>query len=277
MMQRDEKFRLNSKEKSKLHNRRLMLLFYLLRSPCYNSVTRAHSGLPACMAEDLLLQLGQLRSFCMVCVLLSGRRTQVTLPVHVTNTGKPVYKDHPREPRRGFIDNEPPYDNGFVTFMLQSICPSLFDKDEEGSGFSGLQMLAFMDIARRNTGNIPGDDEDGYQLDVNLYELCHDMTTYDGGMVDFVVENICPLVFGDEEKGSHWPGSGPDISTFTDLVQALSPKVIFQILIRAMVESTCKSESKGQRLDSFCRFHRDGIKVSGLDGGSGSGSGSGEW
>ncbi|XP_030845429.1 uncharacterized protein LOC115925528 [Strongylocentrotus purpuratus] len=130
--------------------------------------------------------------------------------------------------------------------------------------------------ARSKTSDIPGDDEDGYQLDVNLYELCHNLTTYDGGMVDFVVENICPLVFGDEEEGSHWPGSGPEILTFTDLVQALTPNFIYQRLIRAMVESTCKSEGKGQRLDSFCRFHRDGIEVSGVDGGSGSGSGSGD-
>ncbi|XP_030845378.1 peroxisomal membrane protein PEX16 [Strongylocentrotus purpuratus] len=40
MMQRDEKSKLNSKEKSELHNRKMMLLFYLLRSPCYNTVTR---------------------------------------------------------------------------------------------------------------------------------------------------------------------------------------------------------------------------------------------
>lgn len=40
MMKQEKKVRFNSKEKAELVNRRLMLLFYLLRSPCYNSLTK---------------------------------------------------------------------------------------------------------------------------------------------------------------------------------------------------------------------------------------------
>ncbi|XP_071493219.1 peroxisomal membrane protein PEX16-like [Diadema antillarum] len=41
MMKRDQKVRLTSKEKTHLVNRRLMLLIYLMRSPCYNVFTRS--------------------------------------------------------------------------------------------------------------------------------------------------------------------------------------------------------------------------------------------
>nr|XP_054761774.1 peroxisomal membrane protein PEX16-like [Lytechinus pictus] len=51
MMQRDEKSKFTSKEKSELYNRKLMLLFYLLRSPCYNTITRTR-------LESLLKSVG---------------------------------------------------------------------------------------------------------------------------------------------------------------------------------------------------------------------------
>nr|XP_054761285.1 peroxisomal membrane protein PEX16-like [Lytechinus pictus] len=51
MMQRNEKSKFTSKEKSELYNRKLMLLFYLLRSPCYNTITRTR-------LESLLKSVG---------------------------------------------------------------------------------------------------------------------------------------------------------------------------------------------------------------------------
>ncbi|XP_003724877.2 cell wall protein IFF6 [Strongylocentrotus purpuratus] len=153
-----------------------------------------------------------------------------------------------------------------------------------------LALIIFGVSARTNAlpypGDIPGDDEDGYNVGIPFSEVCHRAFTdnepkYDIGFVNYMVDSICPFVSDNGEKGSgkgsvYWSGYGLQILTIENIVEALSPDPGDRQILRGLAESACKSEVQGHMgIDSFCRFRRDGIKVSGMEDGGGAGSGAG--
>ena len=81
--------------------------------------------------------------------------------------------------------------------------------------------------ARPYPGDIPGDDEDGYDARIPFSEVCHSAfidnePKYDVGFVNYMVDSICPFVSDDDEEGSgegsvYWSGYGLQILTLEDL------------------------------------------------------------
>ncbi|XP_041472622.1 uncharacterized protein LOC121421888 [Lytechinus variegatus] len=159
-----------------------------------------------------------------------------------------------------------------------------------------LALIVFGFAAQANAwpfrGNIPGDDEDGYGVDLSLSSVCHQAfveneNKYEESFVHFMLEVICPSLLDDDDEGSGegsghglaWlatHGNGLRILGFEDIVRALSTDPATQQYLRDTAEHICGPEHfVHPGIEAFCHFREVGIKINFLGGGSGDGSGEG--